>query len=163
MDDKQLLRFYVENGSEAAFASLVERHLNLVYSAAMRQVRNPDMARDVVQQVFTDLARKAPFLPNRVIIAGWLHQATVFAAAGLIRTEMRRKAREQEAMQMLDTNSPDHWNRLAPLLDAALDQLAARDRDVLLLRFFEGRSLRELGLVLGLGEEAARKRVSRAL
>src|ERR1041385_6480078 len=106
-EDQRLLREYVEQGSEAAFASLLERHVNLVYSAALRQVRSPDLARDVVQQVFTDLARKAPAYTGHVSIAGWLHRATVYAASCFIRKELRRQAREEEAMkmQMLDSAS----------------------------------------------------------
>src|SRR3954463_4601689 len=162
-EDQTLLREYVERGSEAAFATLVERHVNLVYSAALRQVRSPDLARDVVQQVFTDLARKAPSCLTGVIIAGWLHRATVYASSRLIRTEIRRKAREQEALTMIDSVPGNDWQQIGPILDSALEQLSARDRDALLLRFFEERSLKELGHMIGLGEEAARKRVSRAL
>src|SRR3954462_11196785 len=120
-EDQRLLREYVEEGSEAAFASILERHVNLVYSAALRQVRSPDLARDVVQQVFTDLARKAPSCVGHISIAGWLHQATVYAASRLIRTEIRRKGREEEAMKMhmLDADSGPDWERIRPVLDSA--------------------------------------------
>src|SRR6185295_13298642 len=99
-EDQRLLREYVEQGSEAAFATLLERHVHLVYSAALRQVRSPDLARDVVQQVFTDLARKAPSCVDHISIAGWLHRATVYAATCLVRKEIRRKVREEEATKM---------------------------------------------------------------
>src|SRR5438045_7597190 len=113
-EDERLVRDYVEEGSEAAFASILERHVNLVYSAALRQVRSQDLARDVVQQVFTDLARKAPNCLGHISIAGWLHRATVYAASRLIRTECRRKGREEEAMkmQMLDARSEEHTSEL---------------------------------------------------
>src|ERR1041384_7119854 len=104
-DDAQLLRHYVEEGSEKAFAELVQRHLNLVYSAALRQVGG-DMhrARDVAQIVFTTLARKAPSLTRHPVLAGWLHLATHHAATKAMRTERRRHAREQEAHAMQETS-----------------------------------------------------------
>jgi RNA polymerase sigma factor (sigma-70 family) len=128
-------------------------------------VRASQLAEDVAQMVFTNLARKAKSLPRQVVLAGWLHRDTRYTALDLLRKERRRQAREQEALAM-DTLSPDtapDWERLRPLLDAALDQLAPADRDALLLRFFEQRSLKEIGAALGSGEEAARKRVTRAL
>jgi RNA polymerase sigma factor (sigma-70 family) len=167
MDDRQLLDRYVKEGSQEAFAELVARHLNFVYSAALRQVRAPHAAQDVTQMVFTNLARKAGSLPRRVILAGWLHRDTRFTALDLLRSERRRHAREQEAIAMTPTcqqpePEPD-WEQLRPWLDETLDQMNPLDRDALLLRFFEQRSLREIGVVLGSGEEAARKRVARAL
>jgi RNA polymerase sigma factor (sigma-70 family) len=165
MDDRQLLDCYVKEGSQEAFAELVARHLNFVYSAALRQVRAPHAAEDVTQMVFANLARKAGSLPGRVILAGWLHRDTRFTALDLLRSERRRHAREQEAIAMTPTchqPEPD-WEQLRPWLDETLDQMNPLDRDALLLRFFEQRSLREIGVVLGSGEEAARKRVARAL
>jgi len=166
LDDRQLLRRYVVDGSEAAFAELVTRYVNLVYSAALRRTGgNAHLAQDVAQLVFTDFARKARSLPADIVLAGWLHRATRYAAAQLLRTERRRAAREQEAVTMnaLESETVPEWEQIRPMLDEALDELGAADRDVLILRFFEQRSLAEVGNALGSNEEAARKRVTRAL
>ena len=166
LDDQQLLRRYVTEGSEAAFGELVARHVDLVYSTALRRADgDAHLAQDVAQLVFTDLARKARSLPKGVVLPGWLHRASRYATAQLLRTEHRRRAREQEAVVMNTLNSeaaPD-WGRIHPLLDEALDELGPADRDALVLRFFDQRSLTEVGHALGSNEEAARKRVARAL
>ena len=167
MTDHQLLRNFARERSESAFAELVARHLPLVYSAAMRQTGGDAyMAQDVAQQVFTDLARKALTLSENVVLAGWLHRATVFAARQILRGERRRQLREQQAAAM-NTIEPEpenaDWQRIRPLLDEALDHLNKTDRDALLLRFFEQRSFAQVGGSLGGTEEAARKRVARAL
>jgi len=166
LDDQQLLRSFGRDGSEAAFTELVTRHVNLVYSAALRRTGGDEqLAKDVTQQVFTDLARKACSLPGRVVLAGWLHQATRFAAAQMLRTERRRHAREQEAvaMNISESHAAPDWAQIRPLLDEALDDLSDEDRDAVVLRFFEQRSLTEVGAALGSNEDAARKRVGRAL
>src|ERR1041385_8322662 len=155
-DNHQLLRQYAADGSEAAFGELVARHVNLVYSAALRRTGgDAHLAQDVAQLVFTDLARKARSLPENVVLAGWLHRATRYAAAQWLRTERRRAAREQEAVTMnsilseADSDpsrrSPTDadWAQIRPLLDEALDELGDDDRDALVLRFFEQRSLAE--------------------
>ena len=166
LDDQQLLRRYVTDGSEAAFGELVARYVNLVYSTALRRADgNAHLAQDVAQLVFTDLARKARSLPKGVVLPGWLHRASRYATAQLLRTEHRRRVREQEAVAMNTLNSeaaPD-WERIHPMLDEALDELGRTDRDALVLRFFDQRSLAEVGHALGSNEEAARKRVARAL
>jgi len=167
-DDNELLGRYAKDGSEAAFAELVARHVNLVYSTALRRLgTSSHLAQDVAQLVFTDLARKAPSLPRGVLLAGWLHRATRFAAADLLRSESRRQKREQEALDMnaieLESAPDPDWQELRPVLDDALDKLGQPDRDALLLRFFEGRSLADVGHVLRANEDTARKRVSRAL
>ena len=164
-DDHQLLARYARDGSQEAFAELVARHLNLVYSAALRQMRTAPLAEDVTQMVFANLARKAVAIPRRSVLAGWLHRDTRYTALDLLRAERRRRAREQEALAM-NTLGPDptpDWEQLRPLLDEALQELGDADRDALLLRFFEQRSLKEIGATLGSGEDAARKRVTRAL
>ena len=165
IDDAQLLARYAEEGSQEAFAELVARYLNLVYSAALRQVRSAALAEEVAQIVFTNLARKAASLPRQVVLAGWLHRDTRYTALDLIRAESRRRAREQEALAMnnLGPDPTPEWEQLHPLLDEALDHLDRHERDALLLRFFQQRSLKEVGEALGASEDAARKRVDRAL
>ncbi len=164
MEDRQLLADYARTGSEAAFAQLVERHLGLVHTAARRQVQDDALAADVAQAVFLLLARKAGSLGGNIVLSGWLFRTTRFVAARAQRAEFRRQRREQEAIAMQEIHAPDpHWNRLAPELDEALAGLAETDRNALLLRFAEGRNHREVGVALGLTEEAAKKRVNRAL
>jgi RNA polymerase sigma factor (sigma-70 family) len=167
MDDPELLRAYVENGSEPAFTALVDHYTKLVYSAALRQVGgNTHLARDVVQSVFTDLARKADSLRHRKVLTGWLYTSTHLAVAEAFRAENRRRAREREAqimMQISSADTPDTWSRLRPVLDEAMRELGDRDRDSILLRYFEGRPFAEIGEKLSLTENAARMRVERAL
>src|ERR1017187_1007933 len=123
LDDHQLLRRYSTDGSEEAFGELVARYVNLVYSAALRRASgDAPLAQDVAQLVFTDLARKARSLPSDVVLAGWLHRASRFAAAQLLRTERRRQRREQEAVTMNTPESAPNWDQIRPLLDEALDE-----------------------------------------
>jgi len=166
--DGDLLRSYAEAGSEEAFAELVRRHLNLVYSAALRQVNgNAPLAQDVAQAVFSDLARKAASLSSRPSLTGWLYTSARFAAAKTVRAEQRHRTREHEAASMrelLSDSGPElDWTQLAPTLDAVMHELKEADREAILLRFFENRQLTEIGKRFGLSEDAARKRVDRAL
>jgi RNA polymerase sigma factor (sigma-70 family) len=166
--DGELLQRYEEIRSEDAFAELLRRHLDLVYSAALRQVNgDTHLAQDVVQKVFTDLARKAASLSHRSALTGWLYMSTHFAAAKAVRSERRRHAREQEAhtMRELLHESPPNveWDKLRPILDSAMLDLKEPDRDAILLRFFENRPLADIGSKLGLSEDAARKKVDRAV
>jgi len=165
MDDITLLRQYAETGSEAAFSQLVSRHVNLVYSTALRQVRNPGQAEDITQAVFTILARKARNLGRGVVVAGWLYQTTRLTAANSMRTEIRRTRREQEAYMQSLTNEtePDVWAQIAPLLETAMGNLNQKERDAIVLRFFQGQSMQEVGRAFGGSENAAKKRVQRAL
>jgi RNA polymerase sigma factor (sigma-70 family) len=167
--DAQLLRDYAEQADEAAFREIVARHADLVYSSALRQVDSPDLARDVAQNIFADLARKAgPVAGNlseQSSLAGWLYRGTRFAALGLRRQELRRHLRERQAMEPLTPipePEPD-WEHLRPMLDEAMADLSDTDRDALLLRFFKNHDLRAVGAALGLSADAAQKRVSRAL
>ena len=163
-DDAQLLRRYAEDASESAFGELVARHIDLVYSAALRVVGgDTHLAQDVAQTVFADLARKARALSRHEVLTGWLYQATRFAAAKAVRTERRRSSREKEAVAMQELSSDANWERLRPVLEEAMGRLGAKDRDAVLLRYFERKELRAVGDVLGMSEEAARKRVGRAL
>lgn len=168
IDDATLLRRYARESAEDAFAELVRRHLDLVYSAALRQLNgDTHLAADAAQIVFADLARKAGALANRPVLAGWLFTSTRFAAAKLVRTEQRRRHREQAAHAMNEIlhDSPPalDWIHASPLLDEALAELNAADRDAVLLRFFQGRAFAEIGTRLNLTENAARMRVDRAL
>lgn len=166
--DAVLLRRYVEENADDAFRDLVSRHLNFVYSAALRQVNgDAHLAQDVAQLVFTDLARKAATLNNRPVLAGWLFVSTRYAAAKLVRHERRRQTREQEAFTMNDglenNEAACDWARVKPVLDDALSELNEADREAILLRFFEGRPFAEVGERLRLTENTARMRVERAL
>ncbi|HEY8993557.1 MAG TPA: TonB family protein [Lacunisphaera sp.] len=166
MDDAALLRRYVENRSEGDFAELVRRHLNLVYSAALRQVNgDAHLAQDVTQLVFTDLARKAAQLTGRPMLSGWLFTSTRFAAAKLVRGEQRRRTREQKAelMQEPDPTAALDWDRVRPVLDDALAELGDQDREAILLRYFEGRDFATVGAKFALTDNAARMRVDRAV
>jgi len=167
-DDAELLRQYADHRSEPAFAELVRRHLGLVYHAALRQTNgDTHRAQDVAQEVFTSLARKARTLAQRPALAGWLHTSTRYAALQAVRTERRRQNREQEIYAMTDTLQSDpsgiEWERLKPFVDEALHALNERDREAVLLRFFEGRPFAEVGAKLAVSEDAARVRVDRAL
>ncbi|MCI0536004.1 MAG: sigma-70 family RNA polymerase sigma factor [Verrucomicrobiales bacterium] len=164
MEDWQLIESYAQQQSESAFRTLVERHANLVYASALRQVGHLQLAQDVAQAVFILLARKAPCLRKGTIISGWLFQTTRFVASRAIRTEQRRQRREQEAFEMQQLNSTDRaWRRMEAVIDDALDQLGRADRDAILIRYMEGKSMREVGVALGVTEEAAKKRVTRAV
>ncbi|HWA11370.1 MAG TPA: TonB family protein [Opitutaceae bacterium] len=167
-EDAELLRRYADDRSEAAFAELVQRHLALVYSVARRQAE-PDrhLAEDVAQKVFADLARKARPLSRHPVLTGWLYRSAQFTAIDLVRSERRRRAREQEAQTMQEImNSSDgdmEGEKLRPVLDQVIGELNDGDRDAVMLRFFEGRPFAEVGRKLQLSEDAARMRVQRAL
>jgi RNA polymerase sigma factor (sigma-70 family) len=173
--DPELLANFARTNSEDAFAELVRRHVNLVYSAALRQVNADEhLAKDVAQTVFTDLARKADSLARRESLTGWLYTSAHFAAAKIVRGETRRRDREEKFMRE-PTNEPDEagrvipcipdaeWEKLRPALDAAMHELKSADREAILLRYFENRPFAEVGAKLGLNENAARMRVERAL
>jgi uncharacterized protein (TIGR03435 family) len=164
--DMDLLRDYDRQGSEEAFAALVQRHINLVYSVALRHVGIAAHAEEITQAVFVILARQAGSLRADIILEGWLHTTTRLTALRFMRGERRRHFREQEAyMQSTLHTSPDAsaWNQLAPLLDEAISRLGKNDRDAVMLRFFKEKSLREVAAGLNVSEAAAQRRVLRAV
>ncbi|MBK7997860.1 MAG: sigma-70 family RNA polymerase sigma factor [Verrucomicrobia bacterium] len=164
-EDFELLREYVANQSETAFRTLVERHVDMVYATALRQVGDPHLAEEATQAVFITLAKKARGLSSSTILAGWLFRAAQFAAAKVQRTELRRKHWEQQAAQMEPTPSDSAvaWEQMAPQLNEALNELKEPDRDAIILRFFESKSMAQVGSALGTTEGAAKMRVARAL
>ncbi|HUA37660.1 MAG TPA: sigma-70 family RNA polymerase sigma factor [Candidatus Sulfopaludibacter sp.] len=164
--DSELLDRYARTRSEDAFAELVRRHINLVYSAALRQVNGDvHLAQDVAQAVFTDLARKAASLARRESLTGWLYTSAHYAAAKIARTEDRRRQREDKYMRepISETAPEADWEKIRPTLDDVMHELKESDREVILLRYFENRQFAEVGIKLGLNENAARMRVERAL
>jgi RNA polymerase sigma factor (sigma-70 family) len=162
--DKDLLRDYTGQQSESAFAELTRRYVDLVYSAALRMVRDAHLAQDVTQAVFVALAQNAARLTDRPVLAGWLHRTTQNLAANAVRSDVRRRTRELEAAVMNEFSEPDaSWGHIAPQLDAALDSLSETDRDALLLRYFKGQSARQIAETLGVSDDAAQKRVNRAV
>src|SRR5688572_2669812 len=162
--DLELLARYTRQHADEAFAELVKRHLGLVYSAALRQVRSPQLAEEVAQSVFTDLARSAPRLKPNTVLTAWLYKVTRRTAINVVRGEARRRLREQIALEMNAMNAnADDWMQIEPLLDEAMHALDDADRTAVLLRFFENKGLREVGQTLGTTDDTARKRVNRAL
>jgi RNA polymerase sigma factor (sigma-70 family) len=167
--DVQLLRDYAQGGNEAAFRELVARHTDFVYSAALRQVDSPDIASDLAQGVFTDLARKAQPLAEKMpggnSLTGWLHRSTRYAALNHLRNTRRRLANERQAMEqfLINSESAPDWERIRPVLDESLDSLNDEDREALLLRYFKNLDFRAVGLALGVSDDTAQKRVSRAV
>ena len=175
--DAQLLRDYTAHGSEHAFGEIVARYTGLIYFAALRQCDSPERAREIAQGVFTDLARKAPALAGELALeaslAGWLYRGTRYAALTQRRDERRRQERERLVMEHLNPAAdaaahPAHdpaadWDRVAPVLDEAMAELNDTDREAVLLRFFQNQDFHAVGLALGVSDDAAQKRVSRAV
>src|SRR5688572_2100261 len=159
IDDAQLLHTYVGTGDEAAFATIVDRHKGLVYGSALRQTNNAALAEEISQAVFIVLARKAATLKPGTILSGWLFRATRFIACDAIKAEHRRVKREQASLAMnpeMNDNAAASdeaiWQEISPVLDEALTRLGDKDRNALLLRFFEQKNLAEVGQALGIGE-----------
>ncbi len=166
--DAELLQRYMAGRDERAFAELVQRYLGLVYAAALRRANGrTHLAEEIAQKVFSDLARKAATLAGHPALTGWLYRTTRYVAIDAIRAEQRREKLTDSLRAM-----PDHftsadpsvdWEKLRPVIDEALDQLREDDREVLLLRFFNGLAYAEVGQRLDLTENAARMRAERAL
>ncbi len=164
--DGELLAEFI-GGSEAAFDELARRHAAMVYSAALRQVFDPETAEEVTSAVFLVLARKAHRFGSNSVIPAWLHRTARLASLKAIRTRARRQHYEQEATRMQPLAAPTEeltkWEEVAPLLDEAMTRLAAKDHEAVTLRFFQNKSFGEIGQAIGSTEEGARKRVARAL
>jgi RNA polymerase sigma factor (sigma-70 family) len=165
LKDNQLLAAYAVERSERAFSALVERHVGLVYSTALRQVGDRMLAEEITQNVFLGLARKPEAFRNESTVAGWLYKTTLLQARQQIRSELRRKRREETAVELGTVTGEREagWEILAALLDEGLLALREKDRLAVVLRFLEGRGLREVGDILGVSEDAAQKRVAKAL
>src|SRR5256886_7965360 len=163
--DRELVTAYAARGSETAFRALVTRHVHLVYATALRQVGDAGLDEEITQNAFTAVAGKAPRLAGIETLAGWLHRTSILEAKARIRSELRRDRREEMAAEAaaLDREGTSPLEALVPLLDEGLLNLRAGDRLAVVLRFLEERSRRDVGMALGVDEDAARKRVSRAL
>ena len=168
-DDAECLRHYAESRDEGAFRQFVQRNLDAVYSAALRQTRDRHLAEDIAQKVFVAAAQKAVTLQPHPVVAAWLHQATRFAVIDALRSKRRREAREQSVLTDSMSGSapapepPAEWDQVSPELDRLVAALGEQDRTAVILRFFGGKSFAEIGEQLHLGENAARMRVERAL
>ena len=163
--DAELLKRYLKEGAEDAFGTLVDRHLGLVYGVALRRLRDPALAQEVTQTVFITLARRAVWLTGHSSLGGWLYRTTVHLAQHELRSEQRRRRREEFALELGTCMKMDEslLLNIAPLLDEIMLELRASDREALLLRYFGNKSLREVGAAMGIGEDAAQKRVAKAL
>ena len=166
-DDMELVRQYATNRSEEAFAALVTRYVNLVYTVALRQLRDGHMAEDATQAVFIILARKAGSLGPGTILSAWLCRTAQYVIADALRAQRRRQDREQEAYMQSSLNQPESntfsWTEIAHLLDGAMATLGEKDHDAVVLRFFEEKDAKQVAAALGVSENAAKARVSRAV
>ena len=172
MRDWESLREYAAAGSAAAFERVVREHADLVFTTCLRELRDRHLAEDVTQVVFLVLARNAGRLREGTVLAGWLFRTACFSCRNARRQERRRRAHELKAaaarnpMPDQHRHAPpgaDEWDAIQPLLHDGLARLRPADRDAVLLRHFEGKSLKEVGDALGVSSDAAQVRVSRAM
>ncbi|MCL4180780.1 MAG: sigma-70 family RNA polymerase sigma factor, partial [Verrucomicrobia bacterium] len=163
MNGTELLAEFRDNRSETAFGELVRRYTNLVYSVANRRLGNASLAQEMTQLVFIRLAKAVPKLRGDNELAAWLHRTTVHVSIDHWRSESRRRAREANAAVMHAQPEAVAWNDLVLVLDESVDELNDPDRQAILLRFFNQKTMRELGAALGISEDAAKMRVNRAL
>jgi RNA polymerase sigma factor (sigma-70 family) len=163
MSETELLHAFRKERSEEAFAELVRRYASLVYSVAKRRLFNPALAEDVTQIVFIRFAKAPPKVDSHSELAAWLHRTTVNVTIDTWRSETRRFNREQQAAIMEPAEENAKWEEIAPNLDEALNELEEVDRRALLLRFFNRKTMRDVGAALGVSEDAAKMRVSRAV
>lgn len=165
-DDHTLLHEFAVRGNETAFAELVERHLAMVHGVCLRRTGDRQLAEELAQNVFATLARKSATIKKNVTIGGWLHRASCLESLHALRAE---KSRQRTVKRFRDLQEPDSGlapekdQDLAPLLDEAINQLPAADRDLLLMRFVSETTLRQIGVALGKTESAAQRHLQRAL
>jgi len=168
MNDSRFLQEYADNGSEQAFSELVKRHANTVYAVCLRRIGDVHLAEDAAQEVFLLLAQKAERLRNRNTLSGWLVQSAVYVSLNIVKVKSHQRKHEEKMGEINKIHSgPEpaepEWQNLAPFVDSALLNLKDRDRDAVVLRYYQGRSHREIAEILAVSEAAVRKRVSRAL
>lgn len=161
--DAELLREFVETNSDAAFSEIFSRHVDWIYSIALRQVGDRELAEDITQAVFAILARKAASLKSETVLSGWLFRVVRYTAIDAMRIEFRRRQREQSVATNIPDGDEPVWEEIVPVVDECLSKIRAADQRAILLRFYEQKSWRDVGAALGLNENAARVRVDRAL
>lgn len=162
-EDQRLLHEYVALESREALEELIRKHLALVYSAALRQVRDSHLAEDVTQAVFLVLSQKAKSIRNGVAVGGWLLSVTRYVSVNAMKKQSIHRTHEELAARPEIAQANESWDDVADQLDEELNSLASLDRDAIVLRFFQDRSFTQIGAELGMSADAARKRVSRAL
>ena len=162
--DAELVEAFARSRSEEAFGEIVRRHINLVYSTALRRTKDAHLAEDVTQAVFFVLAKKAGRLGKSVVLAGWLYRTARFVSMDAIKMKTRRETHEREAAEMrAEVSGDETWAKISPVLESGMDALSSGDRDVILLRFFEGMEVSEIGRTVGISANTASKRLQRAV
>ena len=160
--DADALAAFVEDRSEGAFNAIVERYADMVYGAALRKSGSPQLAEEAAQNVFALLARKAGALRSSKALGTWLHRATILETRNLMRGESNHRRKMQRYSQNIEATDGG-WDDSAPELDEAINKLPEADRRMILLRFYNGLSFKEIGEQLGASDDTCQKRTSRAL